>query len=610
MSTQEPTLLQIHECVLGRYGSGKTKTLTPAMEIYKKVRSLIPRSGNIKASVLGQMKRTVGLLLQEHFGYDPPESTPITFWVDTKKAEQAGALTQLKLAHPHLRCWREPGMNEITYFVQDNDDLFLKLDLGSNNRRKVKITDEEKARIQTMLKVPSSSSWEGQQRVITSEVSVISESTATSSSNYTQTPSSNSMDHSSLTMDDVDTLFNHTSRPFQLQVGSAPLEEQIDLVCGQWICSSPGLETIKRKTSLAEAYKLLVAQYRNSLSLSDPFRYASTRSGLRDLNETLLVEAANAIGNAMANWYDLYPDSCLPGEEHAWDNELRYNDATGLDQAMEEEELDDGVLSFSGSDEEMQATLSDDDGVTLASHYLSQFGLDRDTNERNDCVGYLTPVEEDASFRSREEWSTKGLCEDKVASPVEVVQQKRPARQKIREKLEQFRSDLRESKKRSRVYGRLSRPQRSRGRIPICVPDENGLEKKAGTKESLVTNDAELADLCRHMHDNDRAALDRVRIDRDLAMDNWSTIAEACFANIYEWTLEEDGSYRYHDGQLYIVLRRAERPSLFQHFRTLNGRRKRSNSPKDHSKGNLPPKDYGHGPLRQPIGRRKRLTTL
>ena len=231
MDNQQHSLLQMHQVVLGRYDKGKHKSLTPATEIYRKVRSQMPRRGKLETTEVNMMKKTVWLLLQEQLEkINWPKSPPITFWVDTEKAETDKTLTRLKLASPDLVFWQEPCSDKITYFVQDNNNEYLERDLAGHWRA-LKIPEAEKARIREMLKYPAAFAQVDRQ-VATTEASVVSVSTGKTISEH---PRREPMDHSSFTMD-IDTPQNHanSSSPFGLQVGSSPLEEQMDVICGKW----------------------------------------------------------------------------------------------------------------------------------------------------------------------------------------------------------------------------------------------------------------------------------------------------------------------------------------------------------------------------------------
>lgn len=380
--------------MLGLYGNGKKKSLTAATEIYKKVRSQVPRSKKLTPLELAQMKRTIEILLQEELSrtckdnFFPQEKISVTFWVDTLTKKAAGKLEEFKSAHPELRAWRDPEDVDGTfyYFVQDKDDYFLRNDLQSNSKSKgrtnIKFT-EETVRIQKLLSIPS----------IKEAVRLDASTPELSVDSSSRSPYSDSMVDSSRTNDDAFPCFD-SMEPFLKSTGmdmdvdtpdriakwqlnriteaSSPVfEDQVETLCCQWIDSPPApMETITRKRSLVDSYKSQVFPYQKSLLGVDPFPNASARSGLRGLHKKQIIETTNSIWNAMMDWYERYPASCLPGEEHSWIKELGVGG--------EEDSVDTFPTDW---DEEMQMMLSDEEGGTLASHYYSHFSEPR--------VGYM-----------------------------------------------------------------------------------------------------------------------------------------------------------------------------------------------------------------------------
>ncbi|CAB9526908.1 expressed unknown protein [Seminavis robusta] len=457
--------LEKHHVILGRYNKGKkVKALTPAVEVYKKVRSQIRRTKYLSSSEVHHIKNSTSLLLQEEL--ELAEQPAVTFWVDVHKAEQAGTgkYQELLQANPQLRYLNDFD-GDVVVFVQDHQDYFLKADIDTkrrkcgtaasnsndNNNNKVvefsteasvvsacstsacsrttvahtvstlgsspsadhnaaatrttspvAIHDDNDKTIQPVVTPPCpAEATAGAPKVrdnftrkASMEVSVISNCSASTSA----------CDHSAALT--VSSLSTHTPQPsfaafepkqlFQLEIGAiVDIEAEVDQICCRWICAGPELEVIKRKTTLVEAFVSHVLEYQHVLCGNGSPLLNSPAVELQQLNETLLVQAVNVLGNSMVEWFHKFPSSCLPGEENAWLEQFQQQPQQFASGGPHTRVESDGCLTtmqidsdiggmevgsvgtYDGS-EEMQAALSDDDRVTLASHYLSEFSLSSD----------------------------------------------------------------------------------------------------------------------------------------------------------------------------------------------------------------------------------------
>lgn len=448
MDFEDDHTLQNHHVVLGKYAGGKTKVLTPATEIYKKVRSQVRRSGNLSAFEVLQIKRAIKLLLQEKLGI-MTDAADIIFCVDVKKAEDAGKLDDFGSEHPQLLMWGKSDSfsDEQTFFVPDTDDFFLRLDLEANKKRdSVKVSSPEKKKINRILKAKWNEAAEAELGSLCGYMC-----------NVVQP--SESMDHTSLT---TESFFEQPMLALKKSSSALSLEDQIEVHCGQWICSdSSSVETIKRKTELTDTYKAYVSRYQKILSAADPLRNASVQSGLRGLSETLLVEVANQIFKAMVSWYELYPKSCLVGEENSWVKELN-NGSTAFDNVgccttsdddMAVEEFSDGSLMkmksvgyFSGIDDDIQLTLSDDEGITLATHYLEDFTFSSGSGEKKEVPPRF--ASDGQHFKGLKKARRRAFSGDEDDPS-------KPPKQRIRDKVREKLGEIRER----RVGKRVARQQ-------------------------------------------------------------------------------------------------------------------------------------------------------
>jgi DNA uptake protein ComE-like DNA-binding protein len=213
-------LLEQHNVVLGRYNNGKkVKALTPAVDVYKQVRSQIRRTKYLSTSEVAHIKQTTSLLLQKELKSNHPP--PISFWVDINKAKQAGKLTELQTAHPQLRYCQDFDGEQVV-FVEDHEDFFLKADIDTKRRKTSTTTSTTSSPTST-----TSNSHEASEALdINAEASVISGcSRATSAA---QTVSTLRSSPSSILLDDDDNNSNNDNNPMILQQQQQQDEEPMD----------------------------------------------------------------------------------------------------------------------------------------------------------------------------------------------------------------------------------------------------------------------------------------------------------------------------------------------------------------------------------------------
>ena len=321
MLSPQDLLLQPYHVVLGRYNHNKkTKPLTPAVDLYRQVRSQTKRSYSMEQ--LDHVRQAVAVLLQEDRCY---KQTPtVTFWVDVTKARMAGKLEELQGAHPQLRSCIDFDGQQVT-FVQDHDDCFLRADLMAfkSDRRRAPSKKNASSGIASSRVIvgndavttigkfaPASMERRGSART----VSTLADQDARTVSTLADTDTSlTDVFHSGSSI---------AGNYFQLVLGSkrrqSLLGEETDLLCCHWISEGPPrFDTIRRKTYMVEIFKSFMKHYETILTEQDHFRTSPVPT-LRRMKDSILVQVTNTLGNAMVEWYNQHPDTCLPGEAHEW----------------------------------------------------------------------------------------------------------------------------------------------------------------------------------------------------------------------------------------------------------------------------------------------------
>lgn len=271
-----PLLHAIHYVVLGRYNGKKTRPLTPATRIYRSVRKGIRRTKNLSGKEIQHIQEETTRLLREDKG--APDLPEVVFCVDVQKAGER---------YQHLEflpCLVDYDGEEV-FLVQDVDHVFLKLDVDSK-RHTDSIASKPRAKVKTMAPIKTASIVSTASTVTTSASTVVSDAAT------------------------------QDATRFGLQ-GGTDLEEEMDMVCVRWIGEGPGVEAMKRKMELVEAYKEYFHYYETLLNHHNPWANSHVPQ-LRSVNDSLLAHFANQVGSSMVEWYEKYPDSCLKGEDNVW----------------------------------------------------------------------------------------------------------------------------------------------------------------------------------------------------------------------------------------------------------------------------------------------------
>lgn len=193
---------------------------------------------------------------------------------------------------------------------------------------------------------------------------------------------------------------------FQLTAGSAlPLETQVDHLCWVWIGEGPDSEAVRRKTLLVDTLKAQMIFYENILYGNDPFRNSQV-TALRQMNEAMLVQVVNTLGNSMVKWFEQHPSTCLPGEVDEWIAETR-----GKSQDSDYSGVEKGsVGTFAASDD----NLSDAPMQDIQCLSDTQMSDDEIPQAVSDCfrdfsISHLRPYESPrvagrASKARKSEW--------------------------------------------------------------------------------------------------------------------------------------------------------------------------------------------------------------
>ncbi|CAB9502567.1 expressed unknown protein [Seminavis robusta] len=366
--------LEKHHVVLGRYNrEKKTKALTPAVRMYKKVRDQVERGKNKGVEQLRHIQHETSVLLQEEL-FNEGKLPTVTFWVDVNKAQKDGKLEELEQANPQLRtCLDFDG--EAVVFVQDHQDFYLKADLAGHKKNRSKKSSNVATTVKkTKLLRHTLESHTGEKESSNRTARTVS------------TLGSSSCSTSSTIVSGSQQQQPDTKKPFQIiQPMADSLLEQVERICSQWIQrGSNNSDAIKRKTALAEVLQSYVSFYQRLLEENNPCHHSPVKI-LQQMNETILVQVTNTLGNSMMDWYEQYPDTCLPGEANEWNKEI-------IQQPQEEQQVmsAEPCLSFpstedakvhSDSEGAMEKSsvgtyeMSSDDEGLIARHFKEQFKL-------------------------------------------------------------------------------------------------------------------------------------------------------------------------------------------------------------------------------------------